>query len=203
MSANSLPPDELPDQDTHGSFSDFIQGVKKIKSNTVEHKKPLMDPKISQMLKDRCTEENKEEELDFFSTANMEFVDPLDTISYKTAGLQFGVMRKLKAGEYFPQLGVDLHNNTIEQAYKKVRKLVIKAYREDVRCIIIVHGKGEFSTPKALLKSYVAHWLKMMPEVLAYHTAMPYHGDKGATYVLIKKGEGSRLETREIHSKRN
>ena len=112
-------------------------------------------------------------------------------------------MRKLKAGEYFPQLGVDLHNNTIEQAYKKVRKLVIKAYREDVRCIIIVHGKGEFSTPKALLKSYVAHWLKMMPEVLAYHTAMPYHGDKGATYVLIKKGEGSRLETREIHSKRN
>ncbi|WP_405329191.1 DNA endonuclease SmrA [Ruminobacter sp.] len=202
MSINNLPPDEQ-DQETHGSFNEFVQGIKQLKANTVEHKKPLMDPQISQMLKDRSSEENKEEELDFFSTASMEFVDPLDIISYKTPGLQFGVMRKLKAGEYFPQMGVDLHNNTIEQAYKKVRKLVLKAYHEDVRCIIIVHGKGEFSTPKALLKSYVAHWLKMMPEVLAYHTAMPYHGDKGATYVLIKKGEGSRLETREMHSKRN
>ena len=201
MSSSQLPPDDS-DQQEPGSFSDFIQGIKPIKANTIERRKPVMDPRISQILKDKCMEENKDEELDFFSTANMEFVDPLDTISYKTPGLQLGVMRKLKSGEYAPQMGVDLHNCTIEQAYKKVRKLVIKAYREDIRCIIIVHGKGEFSQPKALLKSYVAHWLKMMPEVLAYHTAMPYHGDKGATYVMIKKGEGLSEENREIHSRR-
>ena len=177
MSSSQLPPDDS-DQQEPGSFSDFIQGIKPIKANTIERRKPVMDPRISQILKDKCMEENKDEELDFFSTANMEFVDPLDTISYKTPGLQFGVMRKLKSGEYAPQMGVDLHNCTIEQA------------------------KGEFSQPKALLKSYVAHWLKMMPEVLAYHTAMPYHGDKGATYVMIKKGEGLSEENREIHSRR-
>ena len=58
MSINNLPPDEQ-DQETHGSFSEFVQGIKQLKANTVEHKKPLMDPQISQMLNDRSSEENK------------------------------------------------------------------------------------------------------------------------------------------------
>lgn len=179
------------------SFADQIKGVKVIKQDKIEKKKPIMDPKISEILKERCMDEKKEDEVDFFSTANMIFVDPLDNISYKTPGLQYGVFRKLKSGEYLPQGGIDLHNHTIEKAYVKVRKAVLNAFKNDIRCLLIVHGKGEFSTPKALLKSYVAHWLKMMPEVLAYHTAMPYHGDKGATYVLIKKSDQARIDTRE------
>ncbi|MGN1394306.1 MAG: DNA endonuclease SmrA [Succinivibrionaceae bacterium] len=184
------------------SFADAMKGVKKIKQNTIERKTPIMDPKVSQMLKDMHSDEKKEEDLGFFSTANMVFVDPNDNISYKTPGLQYGVMKKLKSGEYLPQDGIDLHNNTVENAYIKVRKLIIKAYRQNIRCILIIHGKGEFCNPKALLKSYVAHWLKQMPEVLAYHTAMPYHGDKGATYVLIKKGDEARIETRENFARR-
>lgn len=184
------------------SFAEEMKGVKVFKQNTIERKTPIMDPKLSEIIKDMHSEEKKEEDLGFFSTAAMEFVDPLDVLSFKTPGLQYGVMRKLKAGEYMPQDGVDLHNCTIEQAYTRVRKLLLRAYRENTRCVIIVHGKGEFSKPKALLKSYVAHWLKQMPEVLAYHTAMPYHGDKGATYVLIKKGDEARLETREQMSRR-
>ncbi len=202
MRANNLPPDDEPEEEKPATFGDFVKGVRQIKSDTVERSVPIMDPEVSRIIRDIYTDEHKEEEPDFFSTANMEFVDPNDTISYKVPGLQYGVARKLKAGEYLPRMGADLHNSTIEQAYKKVRKLIVRAHRENVRCVLIVHGKGEYSKPKALLKSYVAHWLKMMPEVLAYHTAMPYHGDKGATYVLIRKGEEERTETREIHAKR-
>lgn len=172
-------------------------GVKKINQDKVATKKPIMDPKISAVLKEMTEDEKKEDEIDFFSTAKMQFVEPLDSISWKVPGLQYGVLRKLKAGEYMPQAVLDLHNHTIEQAYVKTRKFILRAYQRSNRCILIVHGKGEFSTPKALLKSYVAHWLKQMPEVLGYCTAMPYHGDKGATYVLIKKGLEDSNETRE------
>lgn len=186
---------------------DFIatmkkDGVKPFVQDKIAKKKEIMDPKISAILKEMTEDEKKEDEIDFFSTANMQFVDPMDNISWKIPGLQLGVMRKLKAGEYMPQAVLDLHNHTIEQAYVKTRKFILKAYQRSNRCILIVHGKGEFSTPKALLKSYVAHWLKFMPEVLGYCTAMPYHGDKGATYVLIKKGAEDSNETRERLAKR-
>lgn len=184
------------------SFADEMKDVKKIVQDKINTKKEIMDPKISAILKEMSEDEKHEEEIDFFSSANMIFVDPLDTISYKSSGLQYGVLRKLKSGEYTPQDGIDLHNHTIEQAYKKVRKFIVNSVKKNLRCVIIIHGKGEFSTPKALLKSYVAHWLKMMPEVIGYHTAMPYHGDKGSTYVLLKKGNDAREDTREQMARR-
>ena len=62
MSSSQLPPDDS-DQQEPGSFSDFIQGIEPIKANTIERRKPVVDPRISQILKDKCMEENKDEEL--------------------------------------------------------------------------------------------------------------------------------------------
>lgn len=198
----SLEEEFVKNFDEELSFADQMKGIKVMKQDKVATVTPIMDPETSARRKKHCMDEKKEEQLDFFSTANMDFVQPHDDISYKCSGLQYGVMRKLKSGEYLPQTGVDLHHHTIEQAYKKVRKLIVHAYENDIRCLLIIHGKGEFSKPKALLKSYVAHWLRQMPEVLAYHTAMPYHGDKGATYVLIKKSDEAKENNRERFSKR-
>ncbi len=190
--------------DSVADFESLMQnnGVKKIKQDKISHKKEIMDPKISAILKEMAEDEKKEEVVDFFSTANMDFVDPLADISWKLPGLQYGVMKKLKSGDYTPQDGLDLHHHTIEQAYVKTVKFIKKSYQRNLRCVIIIHGKGEFSKPKALLKSYVAHWLKQIPEVIAYATAMPYHGDKGATYVLIKKSLENSLQNRERFSRR-
>ncbi len=189
--------DNSDTENTEPSFASQMKGVKKMVQDTVPRFTPLMDKEAAQKLREMAEDEKKEEDMSFFSTAGMQFVDPLDTISYRTPGLQYGVMKKLKAGEYLPETWVDLHNHTVENAYKAIRKTIVYAMRKNMRCIIIIHGKGEFSEPKALLKSYVAHWLKDMPEVLGYHTAMPFHGDKGATYVLLKKGVEAREENRE------
>lgn len=201
-SKQAVPPIEEPVVEKVISFAEEMKGVKKIVYDKIEFKKEIMDPKISARLKEMCEDEKLEDEVDFFSTSNMVFVEPQEVISYKTPGLQYGVLRKLKSGEYTPQDGIDLHNHSVEQAYVKVRKFILKAVKQNLRCVIVIHGKGEFSTPKALLKSYVAHWLKMMPEVIGYHTAMPYHGDKGSTYVLLKKGPDARDDTRERMAKR-
>ena len=179
------------------SFAEQMKGVKKLTQDKIPTTTKMMDRDAALKLREMAEDEKKEEDMSFFSTAGMIFVEPTGMLSYRTPGLQYGVFRKLKAGEYSPETWVDLHNHTVENAYKDVRKTIVRAIRKNMRCILIIHGKGEFSEPKALLKSYVAHWLSHMPEVLGYHTAMPYHGGAGSTYVLLKKGPEARLETRE------
>ncbi|WDA23515.1 Smr/MutS family protein [Aeromonas hydrophila] len=72
----------------------------------------------------------------------------------------------------------------------------------DIRCLLILHGKGERSTPRALLKSYVSAWLPQLPAVMAMHSAERRHGGGGALYVLLRKSERKKAENRERHQKR-
>ena len=200
--SDAITNDEQDIQEEDISFLDCMNGVKVIKQDKIEKRKEMMDPEVSKKLKAMTEDEKLSTTSEYFSLEGVKFVDPNDVISYKTPGVQFGVFRKLKSGEYLPQDGVDLHGLTIMEAFTRIRNLLTKGIERNLRTVIIIHGKGEYAKPKALLKSYVAFWLKKMPEVLAYHTAMPYHGDKGATYVLLKKGEPSREETREMVAKR-
>ena len=62
---------------------------------------------------------------------------------------------------------------------------------------IYVHGKGEFTSPKAFLKSHVFSWMKQSELVLAAHSAMPYHGGAGALYVLLKKNDEMKSDNRQ------
>jgi len=72
----------------------------------------------------------------------------------------------------------------------------------DIRCLLILHGKGERSTPRALLKSHVSAWLPQLPSVMAMHSAERRHGGSGALYVLLRKSERKKAENRERHQKR-
>ena len=72
----------------------------------------------------------------------------------------------------------------------------------DIRCLLILHGKGERSTPRALLKSHVSAWLPQLPAVMAMHSAERRHGGSGALYVLLRKSERKKAENRERHQKR-
>lgn len=65
----------------------------------------------------------------------------------------------------------------------------------DIRCLLILHGKGERSTPRALLKSYVSAWLPQLPAVMAIHSAERRHGGSGALYVLLRKSERKKRKT--------
>jgi DNA-nicking Smr family endonuclease len=63
--------------------------------------------------------------------------------------------------------------------------------------VLIAHGRGEQSATPARLKSYVAHWLGQLPEVIAYSSADARHGGTGAVLVLLRKSFEAREETRE------
>lgn len=127
----------------------------------------------------------------FLPITFIEPVPPDAILSFKRPGVQHGVFLKLKRGEYPVGAVLDLHRLTVIQARRAVQRFVQECLQDEVRCALIIHGKGrrQEGEPRALLKSCLARWLPMLSEVLAFHSAPACAGGTGAVYVLLKKGE--------------
>lgn len=131
-------------------------------------------------------------------TAFVEPVRPEAVISFQREGIQNGVIRRLQRGAYDIEAMLDLHGLTVEQARQEVHRFIQDCMRCDVRLGLISHGKGQRNKGQIpLLKSFLARWLPMFPEVMAYHSAQKWHGGAGAVYVLLRKSEKAKAETRE------
>lgn len=128
---------------------------------------------------------------------------PNDIMGFKQPGVQEGVYRKLRTGKYPIEAKLDLHGFTLEQAFDAIRASISLNMKKNKRCLLISHGKGLKQDEPARLKNHVAAWLKGIPEVMAYHSAMPQHGGAGNVYVLLKKSETQKQNNRERfnHSK--
>lgn len=127
---------------------------------------------------------------------------PHEVLSYRRPGIQHGVYRNLRLGHYAPQAQLDLHRKTVEESRRALWDFLHESRRLGLRTVMILHGRGELSPKPALLKSYVDHWLRELPEVLAFHSAQARDGGDGALYVLLKKSDRDKQENRERHGAR-
>ena len=132
-----------------------------------------------------------------------DMVEPLgaqDVLSWMRPGVQHGVFKKLRLGQYAIEARLDLHRMTVEEARREVFGFVRDCVRYGLRSVIILHGKGERNPDGiAQLKSYLAKWLPELEDVLAFHSAQKHHGGTGAVYVMIRKGDRDKQRNREIH----
>ncbi len=162
-------------------------------------------PEKTPGLKERRRAAARELSGDVNPLASEEFVDlvhPRDILAFKRDGVQHGVYKKLRLGKYAIDSRIDLHRMTVSQARMAILTFIRDCLANDIRCCLVTHGRGEGRDKPALLKSCVNHWLRQMPEVLAYHSAQPQHGGSGATYVLLRKSDAKREENKEKFSKR-
>lgn len=136
------------------------------------------------------------------STTHIPPVDPHAQLSFQRPGVQHGVFRRLRLGEYHFDTRLDLHGLSVEQARDALQRLIRDCMKHDIRACLISHGRGVGRNPPALLKSCVAAWLPQFSEVLAFHSVPQHMGGTGATGVLLRKSERARRENFEIHSKR-
>lgn len=128
----------------------------------------------------------------------VERLSPHDPVSFKRSGIQDAVFKKLRLGKYPIEGRLDLHQKKVAHAKKEVYQLIAEGMKYDMRCLLIVHGKGDRKPDEqATLKSYVAKWLQEIPEVMAYHSAIRQHGGVGAVYVMLRKSEKAKEVTRE------
>lgn len=185
------------------SFADLMrsEGITRLKQDKIPGSSPLLDKDTAKIRQEAAVTDREQLELEA-SSAFVPMVDPNEVLSFRREGVQPFVLSRLKKGEYVEADYIDLHGKTVEQAYDLIMRFLEHARREEFRCVLIIHGKGSRGPQRALLKSYTAHWLRQLPEVQAYHSAPAWKGGTGSLLVILKKGDKSRAETREQHSRR-
>lgn len=172
-------------------FRQQMIGVQKLKNaNNSDRKPPGVTPG---QLYSRKTAETQTSDENPLSTEFVDPVDPLDILSFKRDGIQQGVFRRLKQGRYAIDATLDLHRLSIEEARQAVYQFIRDCAEMDVRTALISHGKGIRSVGRpAVLKSYVAKWLPIMPDVMAFHSAQSFHGGVGCVYILLRKSKNQK-----------
>jgi DNA-nicking Smr family endonuclease len=106
-------------------------------------------------------------------------------------GLDAGIVRKLRRGEYAVQAHLDLHGLTREEARVAVERFLRASRMGGKRCVLLVHGRGLHSREQLpILKEALRGWLstnRFGRHVLAFATARPADGGAGALYVLLRR----------------
>ncbi|AWB68078.1 DNA endonuclease SmrA [Saccharobesus litoralis] len=160
-------------------------------------------PSLAQLARREAAEQELLDDPNNLSTEYVEPVDPYDVLAYKKDGVQEGVFKKLRLGQYQIETNLNLHHHSVKEARREIFNFVQDCYKRNIRTINLVHGIGKDSKPyPAILKSHINKWLQELDCVLAFHSAIKAHGGYGATYVLLKKSEEKKRENRERHARR-
>lgn len=88
--------------------------------------------------------------------------------------------KNLRRGKYQPDLILDLHGLSQQQAKQELAAILYASQKEHAQCLCIVHGIGN-----RILKKKVPHWLVQHPDVMAFHQAPLEWGGDGAVLVLM------------------
>lgn len=174
-------------------FAEAMEGVRKLDRKQREQQVLYREP-----VKLSAREREVMRELDALVNGEIPFDlrDSEEVLEGTVPGLDPRVLRRLRGGEFTPQADLDLHGSDAATARVLVEAFVVESHARGLRCIRIVHGRGNRSpNGEAVLKRSFPRWLARGPArliVLAYTAAPQADGGLGASYVLLRKGPGRR-----------
>lgn len=200
---DSRSPDEGPEEgDPRDLFREAMSDVVPLTQKRVEQA-PQREELTPAQLERREAAEGRRcgpgEDPNYLTLAEVPALEPRDTLEWKQDGVQNEVFRRLRLGGYPIDGSLDLHRHTVREARQAVFEFFELARRKGWRTLLIAHGRGERSPTPARIKSYVAHWLGQVPDIIAYHSAAARQGGTGAVYVMLKKSPAAREAARERH----
>ncbi|MBV0931935.1 Smr/MutS family protein [Marinobacterium weihaiense] len=188
----SYPTDTDLDQDL--DFNSAMQGVTPL-SHDRHVERPQLKPTLkpardeSTLYRRAAASQELEQVIDGLSSEASEIVESNDELLFAAPGIQMGMLKKLRKGHVPWEAGLDLHGYTVEQARDELSGFIRDAERQQMRAVIVVHGKSYSQAGQpALLKSCVNDWLRQLNSVLAFCSAQPRDGGTGALYVLLRRG---------------
>lgn len=106
------------------------------------------------------------------------------------AGIDRKSAMKMDKGEMRPDIEVDLHGMTREDAFNKVKSVISQAYIAGQRMVLVITGKGVKTEYKSVLRDELPSWLNhesIRPMIVRYSAAAIKDGGSGAFYVLIRR----------------
>ncbi len=169
-----MPDKEL--QDDLSLFRDAVRGVKKIKQDTI-NQKPNRELHLKQQRK--LSHEAKDAEF-FFSDEFIPHIEEDGPTRYARDGVSKYEVKRLRRGVYVPDVYLDMHGMTQQEAKRELGAMIAHCIKENVSCASVMHGIG-----KHILKQKVPLWLAQHPDVMAYHQAPMEFGGDGALLVLL------------------
>lgn len=127
----------------------------------------------------------------YLSNHYTEIVTPNTSLAYSNATIPHKQLRDFKNGLIRWDGRLDLHGLRPDDARYAVCRFIEDQQRMGHRCVLIIHGKGGRHDDEPILKNHLNHWLKQLPQILAFNSALPRDGGTGAVYVLLRRGGSS------------
>ncbi len=174
------------DSDKKSLFEEAMKNVTPLKkSNKTHQAKPQTKP-----IKRKQTQLSEPQKPVYKALSNpweSSSIHPETCLSFGKGRVQHTQFKALKHGEIRPEARLDLHGFYLEEASDALVQFIHHVREQNMRCILVIHGKGGRFHEPPILKNHVNHWLKQLPEVLAFHSALARDGGHGAVYVLLKR----------------
>ncbi|EHD20728.1 MULTISPECIES: endonuclease SmrB [Brenneria] len=158
-------------------FRTSVSGTKKLRQDTYVHK-PVR-PKTGELPPRRALREQADASF-YFSDEFQPQLESAGPTRYVRPGASHYELKKLRRGDYSPELFLDLHGLTQQQAKQELGALLAACRREHVYCACVMHGHG-----KRILKQQTPLWLAQHPDVLAFHQAPKEFGGDAALLILV------------------
>jgi DNA-nicking Smr family endonuclease len=178
-------------------------------ATSVGRVKPLITPTKAQLVIDMPAPIPVQRQLDEQAVLREALSDEWDTsslldtdeaLSFRRPGVGADVVRKLRKGEWSVQAQLDLHNQRTEDARDMLGQFIRESYKNGLRCVRVVHGKGLGSPGKvSVLKPKVQSWLIQKNQVMAFVQATPLQGGAGALVVLLQGGAARLARAQAAH----
>ncbi|MBF8999503.1 MULTISPECIES: endonuclease SmrB [Vibrio] len=167
---------EFDGVDDFALFKDAVKGVKKLRQDTI-----IQPPKrnIKQKEIRRSVREASDNDF-YFSDEFVPLLSDDGPTRYSRSDISKYELKKLRRGVYVPDVFLDMHGMTQQEAKRELGAMVAYCIRNSVHCACVQHGIG-----KHILKQKVPLWLAQHPEVLAFHQAPLEFGGNGALLVLL------------------
>lgn len=193
----------MDDEKGDPSFREATADVAPLGARRRDRSRALQGPTAVQLRRRaQATAQITDADAGLLTLGEVTLVLPQDIIGWKRNGVQDGVFKSLRRGRYPIEGTLDLHRKTVKEARAAMLLFTRLAQARGWRSVLISHGRGERSPTPARIKSYVAHWLAELTEVLAFHSAEARHGGAGSVYVLLRKSAAAREVNRERHGRK-
>lgn len=160
-------------------FRQAIQGTKEFVQDRVVMATP---PKEAKQQRVRQKQQREQQDtLFYFSDEYEPLLNEETAVKYLRAGENPHLLKQLRRGDFSPDLFLDLHGLTKQQAKQELAALLQACEKEQVFCASIMTGYGTYT-----LKRQIPRWLVQHPKVRALHQAPKQWGGEAAILVLIE-----------------
>ena len=164
------------DEEAISLFRAEMKGVKPLKQDTFVAARPHKKKAQATIKEQR----EQQDTLFYFSDEYEPLLNEESAVKYLRENEDSHLLKQLRRGDFSPEICLDLHGLTREQAKLELAALIQTCEKEHLYCASIMTGYGTYT-----LKRQIPRWLVQHPKVRALHQAPKEWGGEAAILILI------------------